>query len=137
MAGKKISCWRCGARMSVIAIIANVPIEGHEASIGKFTDITELPTEMTKFIQDKVPTFKKVYSKTTNRKYYGNTCPNCGVLFGDFHLHCEPGAPFFPTEEDEAKGLYLKEIPINDEVRIDAGIGFGTGDLILRHAKRI
>jgi len=123
--------------MSVISIIANVPIEGHEAVIGILSDITELPTEMVKFIQDKVPTFKKVYSKTTNSKYYGNTCPNCGVLSGDFHLHCEPGAPFFPTEEDEAKSLFLREIPIKGEISIKAGIGVGTGELILKHAKRI
>ena len=102
-----------------------------------FTDITHLPPEMVKLIQDKVPTFKKVYSKTTNSKYYGNTCPNCRVLSGDFHLHCEPGASFFPADEDEARSLYLKEIPIEDEVSIDAGVGFGPGDLILKHAKRI
>ena len=123
--------------MSVVSIIAEVPIEGHEAEIGIFSDITDLPPEIAKFIQNKVPTFKRVYSKTTKSKYYGNTCPNCRVLSGDFHLHCEPGAPFFPTDEDEAKRLYLKEIPIRDKVSIDAGVGFGPGDLILKHAKRI
>ena len=137
LVGKKIACWRCGTRMSVVSIIAEVLIEGHEADIGMFTDITDLPPEMVKFIQDKVPTFKRVYSKTTNSNYYGNTCPNCRVLSGDFKLHCEPGAPFFPTDEDEAKSLYLKEIPIRDEVSIDAGVGFGPGDLIITHAKRI
>ena len=69
LVGKKIACWRCGTRMPVVSIIAEVLIEGHEADIGMFTDITDLPPEMVKFIHDKVPTLKKVYSKTTNSKY--------------------------------------------------------------------
>ena len=123
--------------MSVVSIIAEVPIEGDEPAAGLFTEITILPFAMVKFIQSKVPTFKKVYSKTMKIKYYGNTCPNCNVISGDFHLHCEPGAPFFPTDEEEAKRLYLKEIPLRDKVSIDAEVAFGPGDLILKYAKRI
>jgi len=33
------------------------------------------------------------------------------TIYGDFFLHDEPGAPFFPSDEKDAKLLYIKEIP--------------------------
>jgi hypothetical protein len=42
------------------------------------------------------------------------------VLYGDFVLHAEPGAPFFPTDEQETKALYMKEIPLAKPVTIRA-----------------
>ena len=124
--------------MPVVAVIAKMRTEsdGEEVS-GILSEIVDIPRVIKEFVQRKVPTFKKVYSKTTESLYYGNTCPNCGVLSGDFFLHCEPGAPFFPTEESEAKALYVTKIPLDRTVSIDAGIGFGAADLILEHARSI
>jgi len=70
------------------------------------------------------------------KKYYANTCPKCRVLYGDFFLHAEPGAPFFPTDEEDAKLLYIKEIPISKTV-LNAGLNLGLGQMILSNAKRI
>jgi hypothetical protein len=71
------------------------------------------------------------------KKYFANTCLKCGVLYGDFFLHAEPGAPFFPTDEQEAKSLYMKEIPLVKPLEIRAGSNLGLGEMILSNAKRI
>jgi hypothetical protein len=62
--------------MSVVSLVAQIPDEGSEPIIGKFTDITELPRDIAILIQEKVPTFKKVYSKTTNGEYCCNATEN-------------------------------------------------------------
>jgi len=111
LASTMIDCWRCGADMPVVALIApNVPETENTVCI--LSDIRELPTSIITFIQKRFPTFKLKYSKTIETKYYANTCPKSGVLSGDFYLHSEPGAPFFPTEEEEAEILTIEEVPI-------------------------
>ncbi len=76
-------------------------------------------------------------SKMAGKRYFANTCPKCGVLYGDFFLHAEPGAPFFPSDEQEAKSLYMKEIPLAKPVEIRAGLNLGLGEMILSNVKRI
>ena len=71
------------------------------------------------------------------QKYYGNTCPKCGVLYGDFFLHGEPGSPFFPQRKEKAKFLYIKEIPLSKSIEISAGLHLGLGEIILSNAKRV
>ena len=70
-------------------------------------------------------------------RYFANTCPKCKVISGHFFLHGEPGAPFFPTSEAEARSLYMKEIPLSGEVEVAASPGLGVGALIMENAKRI
>ena len=77
------------------------------------------------------------YSKMAGHKYLGNTCPKCGLLTGEFFLHAEPGGPFFPETEEDAKYLYIREIPLAGPINVDASRGVGCGDLILNHAKRL
>ena len=102
------------------------------------TSAPTLPAHIAEFVQRRCPTFRLTFSKTAGERYYANNCPQCGVLSGDFYLHNEPGAPFFPTEEAAAKSLTLEQIPLSSPVTIDSG--FGGGDcceLILQHARRI
>jgi hypothetical protein len=134
--GKKIACWRCNARMSVVALVAP-HVEETENEVCILSNIQQLPIEVLTYIQKKVPTYRLKFSKTEGTKYYANTCPECGVLSGDFFLHSEPGAPFFPTEEEEAGALYLTEIPIAHPITVRASFSMGVGDSILAHAKRI
>ena len=122
--------------MSVIALLAP-EVEGVEREVCVLSNIAELPDDLLACIQNRVPTFQLRYSKTMQEKYYANTCPACGVIAGDFYLHSEPGAPFFPTCEEEAGLLYLTEIPLQRPVRIRSGFHVGTGELILDHARRI
>ena len=122
--------------MPVIAILAP-NVEDTEDEVCILSDIVGLPEEVLTYIQKRVPTFKFSYSTTVGSKYYANTCPSCGVLSGDFFLHSEPGAPFFPTDEAEASSLYRTEIPIKNPIVVQASFHMGTGDLILNHSKKI
>jgi hypothetical protein len=135
VASTVILCWRCGADMPAIALIApNVPET--EGEICVLSNIRELPPPVLKWIRQRFPTFRLKFSRTTQSKYYANTCPKCGVLSGDFFLHAEPGAPFFPTTKEEARHLSIETIPVNESVTVRAGLGIGVGDLILQHARR-
>lgn len=136
MIGMKIWCWRCNSKMPVIALLAP-NIEGAEGKICLLSDITKIPTDILSYIQKRVPTFKLKFSKTMRQKYFANTCPKCGILSGDFFLFSEPGAPFFPTEEEEAKSLYITEIPLSRSITVKASVNMGVGDLILKNAQKI
>ena len=129
-------CWRCGASMPVVAILcqnANAEAEGPFI----LSNIAELSRELSAYVQRLYPHFKLTHSKTAGGKYYANSCPKCGVISGDFFLHSEPGGPFFPTEPDEASRLTIEQIPLEDTIFVRAGCGYGTGALIIEHAKKI
>ena len=59
------------------------------------------------------------------------------MISGDFYLHSEPGAPFFPTTENEAKELTLEPVPLTGSITVRGGLAMGVGDLILEHAKKL
>lgn len=59
------------------------------------------------------------------------------MISGDFHHHSELSAPFFPTTKREGSRLTLEAVPLTGPIRVRAGIGMGTGDLILEHAKTV
>jgi hypothetical protein len=134
--GKKIECWRCESRMSAVALLAP-NVDGTENEVCILSNVQHLPDNVLSYVQKRVPTYKLKFSKTEGEKYFANTCPKCGVLSGDFFLHSEPGAPFFPTEEEEAKSLYLTEIPLSGAITVTASLSMGIGGIILACAKRI
>jgi hypothetical protein len=134
--GKKIYCWSCNFKMTVITLLAP-HVEDTENQICILSDIDELPNGVLSYIQKKAPNFKRKFSKMARKKYFANTCPKCNVISGDFFLHSEPGAPFFPTDEAGAKSLYITEIPLSEPIMAKASLGLGVGDLILKNAKRI
>ena len=116
MVGMKIGCWKCSERMTVMALLAP-KVEGADNQICILSDVASLPKDVLVYIQRRVPTFQLRYSKTVQGKYYANICPSCGTLTGDFFLHSEPGAPFFPTCEEEAWSALSRRSPC---------AGFGT-----------
>ena len=71
--GKMYACWRCGAKMPVVAILAP-QVEGTEGEICILSEITELPEAILAYIQGRVPTFKLQFSKTIGQKYFASTC---------------------------------------------------------------
>ncbi|OGA46410.1 MAG: hypothetical protein A3F74_01805 [Betaproteobacteria bacterium RIFCSPLOWO2_12_FULL_62_58] len=121
--------------MPVVCLIAP-QVEGAEGEVCVLSEVRKLPDDVLIFIQRRFPSFRLKYSKTVQASYYANTCPKCGVLSGDFYLHAEPGAPFFPETEEDAKRLTLEEIPMSGSVGVEASPGMGVGDLILAHATR-
>ena len=134
--GKIYFCWRCETKMPVVTILAP-KVEGIEGEACILSEITELPEAVLAYIQGRIPSFKLKFSKTIGQKYFASTCPRCGVLSGDFHLHSEPGAPFFPTDKREAASLYMTEIPLPGRIHVRALIDMDCGDLILKNARRI
>ena len=132
----QITCWRCGAEMMATGLVApNVPEAGRE--VCSLSNIEELPAWLVNAINERCPTFKLTYSKTVGGRYYANTCPECGMLSGDFYLHSEPGGPFFPTTEEEARSLTIEQIALPKTIYVRATIGMGIGDLILDHARKV
>jgi len=136
LVGMRIPCWRCESKMTVVTLLAP-HVENTAGQICMLSNVEQLPHEVFGFIQKRVPTFKLRSSIMAGSKYYANTCPKCWVISGDFFLQAEPGAPFFPTSEKEAKALYLTEIPISEGIEINGSLSMGVGDLILEHGKRI
>ena len=110
LAHTMVSCWRCGAKMPALALVAPNVAEA-DGEICILSEIEELPEAVLHFVRNRFPSFTLRYSKTAGSPYYANTCLRCGVISGDFYLHSEPGAPFFPTTEGEAKQLTLEAIP--------------------------
>ncbi len=130
------NCWRCRAPMPVAALLGE---NTGDPNTGPFilSSIKSLPSRILSFVHARCPAFRLTYSQTVNAKYYANNCPKCGVICGDFYLHCEPGSPFFPTEPEEAATLTIEEIPLPKPLYVESNCGYGTGELILQHARRI
>ena len=136
LTGMKTSCWLCNSRMPVVALLAP-HVAGNEGQVCVLSNIEEMPQEILLFIQKKVPTFQLRSSRMAGSRYFANTCPNCHVIYGDFFLHSEPGAPFFPESNETAKLLYLTEIRLSNPIEILASPGIGVGELILSSGNRI
>jgi hypothetical protein len=134
--GKKIYCWHCQTKIPVVAILAP-DVDDSFGDVCILTGITKLPASIADYIQGRVPSFKFRFSKTVSQKYYANTCSKCGYISGVFHLHSEPGAPFFPCDEKEAQSLFITEIMISEPIGIEASPGYGIGELILKNARKI
>lgn len=134
--GKKVSCWRCDSRMPVVALLAP-HVADSDGQVYRLSNIEKMPRDILLFIQKRVPTFQWRSSLMAGSRYFANTCPKCHVIYGDFFLHSEPGAPFFPTSNEEAKSLYLTEIQLSNPIEIQASTGVGVGELILSNGKRI
>jgi hypothetical protein len=134
--GQKIHCWNCDNKMPVIALLAP-NADDTEGEICILSDIQELPKDVYFVIKNRVPSFRMKYSNMAGHKYLGNTCPKCGLLSGEFFLHAEPGGPFFPEDENDAKSLYIREVPIAGSITVTASVSTGCGDLILKNAKRL
>jgi hypothetical protein len=134
--GKKIYCWNCDSKMPAIALLAP-NVDDTEGEVCILSDIQELPKNVYFFIKNRVPSFRMKYSKTAGHKYLGNTCPKCGFLSGEFFLHAEPGGPFFPVDENDAKSLYIREIPLKSSIIVRSAISTGIGEMILTNAKQL
>ena len=129
-------CWRCGALMPVVALLCeNADAEDEGPFI--LSNIAELPHELSTYVQQFYSNFGLKFSKTAGGKYFANSCRKCGVISGDFFLHSEPGGPFFPTEPEEAQRLTIEQIPLDHTISVRGCCGYGIGDLIMKHAKKI
>ncbi len=129
------TCESCGADLPVAALLSP-HVSKTPGEVCVFSSILELPDIVRDYIQKRVPTFRLESSRLTQSAYYVNTCPHCLASCDDFFLHDEPGAPFFPTSEQEAALLKIETIPLTQPVLIRASYGMGIGDLILENAQK-
>ncbi len=136
LASTTVECWRCGAAMPAVALVAPTVVDAAgEPCV--LSAVRELPDGVLTFIQERFPSFRRTHSKTVGYQYFANTCRRCGVIYGDFYLHDEPGVPFFPTSAAEARALYLQEVPLPGPISVRAGPGTGTAEQILSGARRV
>ncbi|HSG40293.1 MAG TPA: DUF5710 domain-containing protein [Thermoanaerobaculia bacterium] len=132
-------CWSCGREISVVALAVE-HLDGQEQDDEEkclivLSEIEELPPELLRLISSRYSSLKMRYSKTANRRYFMNHC-SCGAPLGDFFLHSEPGAAFFPTSPEEAEQIVLRELPIVGSFKVKASYGQAYPDLISAHAQR-
>ncbi len=128
-------CWKCGAVMPLVAILCKQAANSdHGPFVVAMT--TELPHRLAGFIQQLYPTYRLTESNTAREKYYANNCPICDTISGDFYLHFIAGAPFFPTDAEEASQLSIQRIPFGEEFLIRGSCGSGAAALILEYAAR-
>jgi len=134
------SCWRCQQEMPVVALIAPHVIAPHfpeaAGTVCILSNIEELPEVILRFIRDRFPLFQFRYSKMAESRYFANTCPKCGVISGDWYLHDEPDGPFSPMTEEATKEITVETIPLAEPITVRASPGIGSGEMMLKHAKR-
>lgn len=145
--GRKINCWRCKSRTSIIGLLAPSVDYPEEFIDPEDPDALEepliplyiehVPDSILRFMQKLVPGFKLQNSYNAGEEYFGNSCASCGALIGDNHIHSRPGGAFYPTNDDEAKLIYLTEVPLSEPTDISADASIGRGQMILDNAHRI
>lgn len=87
------ACWSCGRDILVFAWSEFGPWEHEEPPAGR------------------PETVQECYSDTIDQTYWGNTCPHCGKLQGDWFLYHAPGGPFRgDLVRDESPGTYAADM---------------------------
>jgi hypothetical protein len=132
-------CDECRKQIEVVALLAPRVLNFKDVVGGRvaiLSDTTDLPQEILAFIQSRNPAYTLREHRFGGRHVYVNSCPDCGEMADDFYLQAESDGPFFPMNRKEAAQLRMTEVPLQEALDIDTGLGFGLGDLILRDAKR-
>jgi hypothetical protein len=138
----RAKCWHCIGELTAVGLGAHAleeegEVEGNVAETGDMFTIRELdvlPDDVMAELVARNPGFKRQHSNTAGSSYYGNTCPHCGKLTGDFYLFAQPGGAFFPTTEADAAGIKVERLAFPEPVAIGGSWGYGIGEFILAHA---
>lgn len=114
-------CWNCREKTKVFGFIlpsGHETFEPYEDGRGEWHRHDDLTivyyvTDLFPSVASRINSFSKRYrldfSKTTQSSYWMNHCEYCGAKQGDFHMYCEPGGAFSPTDEHSASGIVLHE----------------------------
>ena len=142
------SCYKCGSSEKVVALASQdfseylededkwSEIEHVEDDLIVVHTVIEMPPVLLAEIQKIHPHYEHRRSRTINERYWMNCCSKCGVHFGDFYMHEEPGGSFFPMTEQEAERMVVRKLGITGVFELDADYSMGGGDIILAHARR-
>lgn len=126
---KTVKCWSCREVTPVAAVLLSI----HESRWDEEDEwqdaegttvlsyITVLNSEALTSLKAKAPWMQLMPSKRAQETYWANGCTGCGVLQGDWHLHSEPGGPFFPETEDQEAALTLEWYAVPIEAQANGG----------------
>ena len=106
-------CWKCGSCIRVALNVSGwsfVP----EDSEGSLWD-DEIPDDVLKILRSLGAVMEKRHSKEGGMAYYGNICPYCGALQGDFYLNEE--LLEYAYDENPKNNLLIVEIKDGKVVR--------------------
>ena len=76
-----------------------------------------------KALKKVAPKYYPDFSRTVSTTYWMNHCEHCGMKQGDFGLHQESDAPFFPISTEQAQLLAFLEV--NEPMQC-TGDGYGN-----------
>ena len=103
---EKRECFKCKRITKVVALVfyktyKNIKVYNEKRKIIR-NDI-EIPADILSIINKKYPFYKLTYSGVEKRSYVANTCINCTVIQGEYHLYEEPDGAFFDVYNLEPK----------------------------------
>ncbi len=136
-------CFKCKQKTKVVSLAADMytivddqQFEFNEGDINFIQDIDGIPQTLEKYLKDNYQYYLG-YSKTTQSKYYGNHCDNCGVLQGNFFLYSEPDSPFFMDSIEKAKSLTVFKVDLPFDLAICGSVGWCSGDYMIKEYAQI
>jgi len=110
-------CWRCGNTSLVIALLAAVLDREYEDAYDQnseqpsvFANVELLNPEAACILRTEYPRYRPDYSQAQRQRVYMNHCSECGAKLGDFYLHNEPNAAFWPLDAVSAAELVMRRI---------------------------
>jgi hypothetical protein len=139
-------CWKCSQETTVIAIASNsfysMEDDNMQWSLQNHFSFLSMPTyiepQLSLILEKVFPFYKIGYSRTVDGNYWANHCQKCGALQGDFHLHHEAEAAFFPISTEECEALTLILIDSKFDVKVEAQTSYGSNaEEIVLHAKKL
>ena len=103
LAGARCRCWKCGASTRVYAFVVlpggefefepgDVDVHTHHTLLGA---VTWASSATEREVARLTSSFRPAPSKTAGQWQWANHCESCHTMQGDWHMHCEPDAPFF------------------------------------------
>lgn len=144
-------CWRCHKITPVISLATeridmdathllgeeDDQEENAETEFFVLSNITTLPDKVLSTVQEYCPGYRYTYSRSANTSYFMNHCLRCDAPLGDFYMHDEPGAAFFPETEEECRRLVLVELPLRQPCQLSSSYSVRSdGNAVLRRATR-
>lgn len=130
------NCFKCKKETTVISLLTNSYVDVSDdwsflewGEMHFVQDVTELPDNLAQYLDEKY-CYRKGFSQTTSSYYYGNHCNHCGVLQGN-HFIYEVGSSFFIYDEASAKALTLYEIPVINDLEMEATVSLGSTDWMI------
>jgi hypothetical protein len=132
-------CWRCKRLTKVVALAAaQVLCDGwRRGDVTVLSNVRSLPAPFADLMVQVWPQYHPDYSKQAGGRYLMNHCDRCKAKLGDFFLHDEPGAAFFPTDARSARAIRLRPLPIQVSFSLEADVTDSSPNLIDKYASRV